>query len=291
MASQFQWSYLDPKGRLHRIGIYHGPRSGHLLVYCDSRILFVDFGVFHDKVYPFFIEDQLCELHLIREGNLMRYEFKVNTEAPTPLNQARKEAARRQARGLKLKLGIAVAALLLLMALVVGHKRKEDRRRPTDVMGHAIVLRRTHTAEGGPRLSYSWTAEGAVYRAASEAPRSPSPSPSSAFYALPLEPGDELILEWASSKPEVHRLRTDTLPPSTLAQLIERMADSLKSDTAAIQPCTLRAAWEAAGVEGLASAWQHHRPTQVESDALRLAWQRLQSDPAFRTALRKHCTR
>ncbi len=287
LASQFQWSYLDPQGRLHRIGIYHGPRSGHLLVYCDGRILFVDFGVFHDKVYPFFIEDQLCELHLIREGRFMRYEFKVNTEADTPLNKARHEAARRQRQWLRLRLVVGAVVGVLLVLLVLWGKWREDRRRVPDTVGTATVIDREAAPDGSAVLTYSWIVDGVIWQDTWQieaGDRTDGPP----LASLPLARGDELIVEWASAKPPAHRLRTDTLPPATADRLIERMADSLSRYSDTLRPCTIRAAWEAAGVEGLRGVWQAHHPGQADERVRRL-WAGLGRQRAFHLAWDKYC--
>ncbi len=284
MASQFQWNYLDPQGRLHRIGIYHGPRSGHLLVYCDGRVLFVDFRVFHDKVYPFFIEDQLCELHLIREGRFMRYEFKVNTEADTPLNKARREAARRRRQWLYIRLAVATAVVMMLAALVLWNRWHADRRRQPDTTGTAIVVDRIATTGGGHRITYSWIVDGQVFQDEIEVPAPGKLCPLN----LPLAQGDELVLEWASDKPIVHHLRTDTLPPTTAEKLIARMADSLSRYSDTLRPCTIRAAWEAAGAEGLRCVWQAHHPAQADERARR-RWARLGRQRAFHLAWNTYC--
>lgn len=271
---------------MHRIGIYHGPRSGHLLVYCDGRILFVDFGVFHDKVYPFFIEDQLCELHLIREGRFMRYEFKVNTEADTPLNKARREAERRQRQWFRLRLVIAVVVSMLLVLLVFWGKWREDQRRVPDTIGTATIVDRQLAPDGSSILTYSWIADGVIYQ--DEWQGAPgSTGDGFPLTSLPLVRGDELVVEWASAKPLVHRLLTDTLPPATAEKLMARMADSLAHHADTLRLCTIRAAWIDAGVEGLAAVWMGHHP-QWRTQGRR-KWERLRSDPIFQATWHREC--
>ncbi|RMD68662.1 MAG: hypothetical protein D6818_11260 [Bacteroidetes bacterium] len=287
LASQFQWTYLDPQGRLHRIGIYHGPRSGHLLVYCDGRILFVDFGVFHDKVYPFFIEDQLCELHLIREGRFMRYEFKVNTEAETPLNKARREAARRERQWLHLRLAIAAVVCLLLGALVLWGKWREDRRRVPDTVGTATIVDREMAPDGSIIFTYSWIADGVIWQDEWRH-RQRARATGRGIELLPLDRGDELVVEWASAKPNAHRLRLDTLPPPTADRLIARMTDSLAQYADTLQACTIRAAWTAAGVEGLVAVWLAHHP-RWRDEGRRHEWEELRDQARFRAAWRQEC--
>ena len=51
----------------------------------------VDFKVLDSKVYSFFVNDELCEIHLTRKGEKMFYEFQINKDADTPRNRARKK--------------------------------------------------------------------------------------------------------------------------------------------------------------------------------------------------------
>jgi hypothetical protein len=96
---QAGWSYLDTNGRYHKVGLYHGDQSGHVIVYCDMRIIQLDFSVTETRMYSFFIEDELVELYLTRqpEGHFV-YDFRMNQEVDTPLNRIRKTEERRDRR-------------------------------------------------------------------------------------------------------------------------------------------------------------------------------------------------
>ncbi len=51
--SQITWTYVDDDGYSHKVGLFHGDNSGHLLVYCNTRIVVIDFGVMASKNYSF----------------------------------------------------------------------------------------------------------------------------------------------------------------------------------------------------------------------------------------------
>ena len=55
--SQFTWTYIGDNGALHRVGLFHGDETGHLMIYCNTRIVVIDFGVTTSKNYSFFIND------------------------------------------------------------------------------------------------------------------------------------------------------------------------------------------------------------------------------------------
>ena len=93
--AQLGWVYLDPHGGQHRIGLYHGDKTGHLLIHCNMRVIQVDFSVKESKSYSFFIEDELCELSIHKEHGFYSYEFTTNRKVDTPLNRLRKAEDRR----------------------------------------------------------------------------------------------------------------------------------------------------------------------------------------------------
>ena len=60
--NQYQWTFLDNERRRHNVGIAHSPKSGHLVVYCDARVVLIEFRVLAARTFPFFIEEELCKL-------------------------------------------------------------------------------------------------------------------------------------------------------------------------------------------------------------------------------------
>jgi hypothetical protein len=48
----------------YHVSIYHGDKSRHVIVYSQSIIISIDFGVFGDKTYSFMLGDELFDLHI-----------------------------------------------------------------------------------------------------------------------------------------------------------------------------------------------------------------------------------
>lgn len=113
--AQIGWVYLDDFGGQHRVGLYHGDRTGHVLLHCDLRVVQVDFSVKESRVYSFFVEDELCEVHIFKEKNGFSYEFQVNKKIDTPRNRLRKADDRRTRK----YLGFVVAGLVLVVSSLV----------------------------------------------------------------------------------------------------------------------------------------------------------------------------
>ncbi len=82
------WIYAGPYGRHNKIGIMHDTRLGNLLIYYNDKVMQVDFKVFEHKVYKFFVDEELCEIHVIvnRNGSF-GYEFKFDRKANTEGNK------------------------------------------------------------------------------------------------------------------------------------------------------------------------------------------------------------
>jgi hypothetical protein len=103
--AQIGWVFLDDFGGRHRVGLYHGDRTGHVLLHCDNRIIQVDFSVKESCTYSFFIEDELCEIQLVKEHGVFSYAFEVNKTIDTPRNRVRRIDDRRNIKYMAFLIG------------------------------------------------------------------------------------------------------------------------------------------------------------------------------------------
>lgn len=92
--SQLTWTVLDDFGQKYDVGLYHGSTSGHVMVYCNKRVIIIDFNVLANKKYSFYLGEELCELNIKKQSDQFTYGLIRNNEANTPLNQRRKELNR-----------------------------------------------------------------------------------------------------------------------------------------------------------------------------------------------------
>lgn len=111
--AQINWVFLDDFGGRHRVGLYHGDRSGHLMIHCNMRVVQVDFSVRESKTYSFFIEDEFIEIIVERMKNGgFGYEFRVNKEIDTPRNRVRRVQNRQDLN----KLWVFIGGFVLVLA-------------------------------------------------------------------------------------------------------------------------------------------------------------------------------
>jgi hypothetical protein len=113
-VAQIRWLYASPSLRQYRIGLYHGDKSRHVLLYINNMISVIDFSVTEEKTYSFFIEDEFCELSMRKEEHHWSYDFLINTEIQTPANIIRrKREVRYMIYGIAFLILFAIIVLLL----------------------------------------------------------------------------------------------------------------------------------------------------------------------------------
>ncbi len=110
--SQIRWTYVDDYGRRYKVGLYHGDRSGHLMIYCNSRILVIDFHVRDTKKYSFFINDELFDIHVERKDGKFGYGFEIDNQTRTPRNIRRAQIDRSN-------LWTSLAVIVIFIAIIV----------------------------------------------------------------------------------------------------------------------------------------------------------------------------
>jgi hypothetical protein len=120
------WIYADGSGINHTIGLYHGSHDGHVAIYCDKKIIQIDFSVKKSAIYSFFIEDEFCEIHINQQkSGAFYYEFKVNTTVKTPKNIERKRLQKREHKQLAI---VGVTLLCFVIGLLSFHYYQKRRQ-------------------------------------------------------------------------------------------------------------------------------------------------------------------
>ena len=107
--SQYNWTLLDDFGNRYKVGIYHGEKTGHVLVYCNKKVLIIDFKVLRTKTYSFFLGMEFCELTVIKESDSYRYDLKINQKINTHLNLHRQKLHRQN----------VIKSVLIFMVIVL----------------------------------------------------------------------------------------------------------------------------------------------------------------------------
>ena len=117
---RFKWIYLEGDGVQHHVELFHGRMKGHVLISCNGSILVTDFDVRQSKSYTFFINEELCKIHMKRKGLKFTYNFEIDKKANTPLNQLRRERQNRY----NVYLGLIILGFVVICSIVVAFNRK-----------------------------------------------------------------------------------------------------------------------------------------------------------------------
>lgn len=113
--SQMTWTYIADDGVRYNVGLFHGDNTGHLLVYCNARIVVIDFSVLSSKNYSFFINDELCDLVIEEKDGKFLYGFKVDEVTDTARNRGRRKMIRTEVRQ-----SLLIGFLFILIILLIG---------------------------------------------------------------------------------------------------------------------------------------------------------------------------
>lgn len=236
--AQMNWIFLDDRGGRHRVGLYHGDRSGHVMIHCNMRVVQIDFSVKETRTYSFFIEDELCELIIerLKDGNF-GYEFRVNKTVDTPRNRIRKVQMRQDMKNLWLFIGGVVVVLgVAFFTLRWYGRRQEMERMAISSMLHGVTGSNVHALGEDGQLAYARLQMGMINgqpsvtysfkTADSTEISSDFPVPDTGQVLLkngfPLSNGDVFAVYYLPFKPQVHRIELLHPAHSTIETYIKR---------------------------------------------------------------------
>jgi len=254
--AQLNWTYTSDRGQQYVVGMYHGPQSGHFMVYCNSAIILIDFNVRKSSTYSFFIENELLELKINEtDQNQFSYDFVVNTEAETPKNEERKRFDGLQFRWI-------LAGLALFSLLVFGGYKIMDARNQRYLTANKTPLLQEKGLKTTARvvvdplddqhlkMTYAFIADGSPKEFEQDI------SLLSAGM-LPVRSGDQFKITFLPQHPEIHELHLEQPNKKTL----ERFSELVLNKLMALHPqlnqkeadCLLRSTFAAEGTAGLAN--------------------------------------
>lgn len=234
--AQLGWVYLDPQGGRHRVGLYHGDNTGHLLIHCNMRVIQVDFSVKDTKSYSFFIEDELCQINIHKDRNgTFSYEFKTDRKVDTPLNRQRKALGR---KNLKYVLWTAVGLLLIVAGATYGLNRFDKWQEGARFMENSLLSAEAMTSQGKlattgkqtfaqlffhtegkkKKVLYSFVTADSI-RATGQF-NIPDEMPYVLPTGFPLAENDAFRVTYLPSDPRIHRVEFDAPARSTITRYL-----------------------------------------------------------------------
>ncbi|MCB9284968.1 MAG: hypothetical protein H6563_12900 [Lewinellaceae bacterium] len=288
--SQYTWTYVGGGGKNYRVTLFHGKRTGHVLILLNMQVLQIDFNVAESKTYSFFIEDEFCEIRLERRGDEMYYFFEINKEVDTPRNKARKK---RERKHLGQTLLFFAALIVLASAMALGlraHNKKIANTRWSEKMYSDLTVGwvEIDSLHAGT-ISYQYIAGNRPY---------------SGFFfedenrgdtlpLFPLRPGDEFVVRYNPTRPDMSRIffsqPTESQEKRYVARTLDRYMQYHPDEHPVQVRCLLELALEMRGLSGLADLYYQEESTVSSPLHNRDSYYRLVRDPDFQQALSKRC--
>jgi len=306
--AQVSWVYLDDFGGRHRIGLYHGDRTGHLLLHCDALIVQVDFSVKETRTYSFFVEDELCEVSIVKEAQGFSYGFEVNKKVDTPRNRLRKSDERRTRK----QMALLIAGLVVVVASLVlglrwwGQRHKTDRLADTNLSSRLSPENEQLLAAAGNnavarlivvhealqrRVFYGFTT------AANDQISGRFIVPDTGIILLPngfpLRNRDAFSVRYLPTDPRIHRVNFDEPSPETLNGYLEQAGLTQQAAHPEATPghsrCVAQITLREKGWPSLADLIFQQAPAEQNPRHNRDTYLRLVREPEFKRIIQREC--
>ena len=289
--NRFNWTYIADKGVKHHVGLMHGAESGHLLVYCDAKIILIDFEILEDKTYSFFIDEQLCEISIEKINGQFYYSFEINKTADTPRNNLRKKIERRHLmQGLILLGGILVLTIAFSMFMINLNNKKSDAIFNMDLVdqgkeGKAKILKVSDS-----EIKYFYIVNGQSYSSETDFDDN---SVVVLETGMPLEEGDEFVVKYVSNNPKLNEI--DYTRPTEIQikkyheRAIEKHLEHNPQKDSLFSACLVNIAYDLKGIQGLADIFFQNTPENENPQNNSNTYKRLIRDIPFQEELNKRC--
>ena len=264
----FNWTYVSDNSEQYQVGLLHSERDGHVLIHVNGNITTIDFSVRESKTYSFFLGHELCHIELDQRGAAGTfYDFKIDRQVDTPLNQARKQRERKHLRqSLALLCGVLGGMLLILVVLRLlgpADPREAVMAQLAETSHRAIAVVQVQLGNGKPSISYQFEADGKAvqvdynYERSFEVLRG---------QVLPLASGDEFFVRYLPDNPRVNQIDFGAPSRSQLERyrnrVVETHARLHPEIPAQLAACEVDAAYASQGTKGLADVlYQEETPS------------------------------
>ena len=291
--AQLNWTYTSDRGQRYVVGMYHGQQSGHFMVYCNSKVILIDFNVKKASSYSFFIENELLEIKINEtEKSGYSYDFVMNTEVETPLNQERKKVNNKHfVWGL-------VGFVLFALTVFGGYKVLDNRNDRYLKANKKMILKEKgllttarvalEPTDGDEmKMTYAFISNGK----AREFQQNISLLSAG---LLPVRSGDQFKITFLPDHPEIHDLHLSKPHRKTM----ERFSELVLNKIMALHPqlsekeaaCILSSSIESHGTAGMADLF-YQNLTEEEHPAHNYeTFQKLVNSKDFREAVEMNCS-
>ncbi len=289
--NRFNWTYIADKGIKHHVGLMHGAESGHLLVYCDAKIILIDFEILEDKTYSFFIDEQLCEISIELINEQFYYSFEINKTADTPRNNLRKKIERRHlTQGMMLLGGILLLTVAFSWFMINLNNKDHQMKFPHELVetgkeGKAKILKVSDS-----EIQYFYIVNGQSYSAATDFN---DKSVIVLETGMPLKEGDEFVIKYVSNNPKLNQIDYNRPTQNQInkyrKRAIEKHLEYNPQKDSIYSACLVDVAYKLKGIQGLADFFFQNTSETENPRNNSNTYKRLIRDTPFQQEVNKHC--
>jgi hypothetical protein len=289
--NRFNWTYLADQGKKHHVGLMHGAESGHLLVYCDAKIILIDFEILEDKTYSFFIDEQLCEISIEKIDGQFYYSFEINKTADTPRNNLRKKIERRHVlQGLLLLGGILLLTVTFSLIMINRNNDENEMIFPSEMAqrgkeGKAKILKVSDS-----EIKYFYIVNGQSYSAETDFD---DKSVVILETGMPLEEGDEFVVKYVSNNPKLNEIDYSRPTKIQIAKYYQRAIkkhlEYNPQKDSIFSACFVDIAYDLKGIQGLADIFFQNASEEENPHNNTNTYKRLVRDIPFQQEMNKRC--
>lgn len=257
-----RWVYIAEGGSRSTIGIIHNASKGQFMIYCNKKIVLVEFKLYQSKQFSFFIDEELCKIDVIKTGKTYDYAFKVDLDAKTPLNKERLQLKKTTLK----KSILAFIALLAIVGIIIGsavriHDNQLRKIRQENGVFAAAQIHIMKTPSNTFSLGYSFPTKYTKHFHHLKYSRTPNPMSSTGF---PYEKGDEFYVQYAVNDASNHEFfhdrptekQIDIYKKRTSEKYLENNTDTNE----AYCQCLVEKAFVIKKVDGLAIFYHQNTP-------------------------------
>lgn len=266
------------------------------MVYCNQKVVLIDFGVFDSRSYPLFLDDELFHLQVERKNGQYFYGFQMDKEADTPRNQARRLTEKKHWK--QTLVFVAILAFAVTIVTIIGRSQKEDQG---DTAARAeLILHHGKMAEGivegiyqhedQTTIRYSFKVNGQSYSGREAlSPLAGAVLPN----GLPLKEGDQFAVRYVGDRPGWNSIQLDH-PTEAQIRYYREMALNTHQEyhpdqTHSLIECLLDVAYAQQGLTGYAAFIFQTASATENPFANKLTYQRLTRADDFKNARQQQC--
>ena len=277
---QFHWNHLDQRGKIHKVGLLHGARTGHVLIHVNGKISSIDFKVMESKQYSLFIDEELIELNIIRHDDHYEYTMEINEEVKTPLNKARNKERKKMGLQTLTFLAALVIAIIIASAVLLQSDwyNAKDEAQLAKLEKRGLLTKARIFETGKNEYTYNYVAGQKVLCMKYDG-------------IYPVQDGDEYMVKYLPNNPGISELQTVEPTKNQIGKVHRRSLEACEGDQKNELDCRclVDVVYSVGGYQGLMQYLNKNIPTSKNLQFNSKGYEKLVNSDSYITQVSAKC--